>query len=318
MIIKSMSRKESSFNQLIDYMGSGRADERFTIHHNIFSRNPDQIKDEFYQNAGFLHRRTGGNYMYHEVISITRSDRLRLDEQKEKLRQIALDYIRDRAENNLAYGALHDDHDNNIHFHLIISANEVHSRNRHRLSKYRFDQIKKDLEKRVLECYPELQQKELINRSAEERISNKGSELKRRTGKTPQRDLVREKVKTIFEQVSTREEFLESFEKAGLNFYIRGKTPGVIDMQTGRKFRIKTLGFLSQYENISQKIEMNLMQKHGHTNYAKAQTQEEEKSTKKCPNITKEERNDQRKQEQMARHRARSQQSAGEKDGHKR
>ena len=65
MIIKSMSRKESSFNQLIDYMGSGRADERFTILHNIFSRNPDQIKDEFYQNAGFLHRRTGGNYMYH-------------------------------------------------------------------------------------------------------------------------------------------------------------------------------------------------------------------------------------------------------------
>ncbi len=253
-----MSRKEPSFNQLVDYMESGRADERFTIHHNLFGRSPDQVKEEFIQNARFLHRRAGGNYMYHEVISISRTDQIKLDEQKEKLRQITMEYIRDRARNNLAYGALHDDHDNNIHIHLIISANEVHSQSRFRLSKREFDQIKKSLEKRVLQHYPELQQKELINKSASEHLSNKGAELKRRTGRTPQRDAVREKVKTIFETAKTREELLAGFDKAGLDFYMRGKAPGVVDRETGRKHRIKSLGFIEPFNEINRKIESDL------------------------------------------------------------
>ena len=258
MIIKSMSRKERSFSQLLDYMESGRADERFTIHHNLYGRSPEEVKEEFIQNSQFLHHRTGANYMYHEVISISRSDQVKLDEQKEKLRQIAQDYIRDRARHNLAYGALHDDHDNNIHFHLIISANEVASQNRFRLSKREFDQIKKSLERKVLKHYPELQQKELINRSSKEHLSNKGAELKRRTGRTPQRDAVREKVRTIFKHASSREQLLDGFDKADLDFYMRGKHPGVIDRETGRKHRIKSLGFIEQFKEIDRKIEVDL------------------------------------------------------------
>lgn len=346
MIIKSMSRKEPSFSQLLDYMESGRADERFTIHHNLFGHTHEHIKEEFYQNSRFLRRRSGGNYMYHEVISISRSKHLNLDEQKEKLRQITLTYVQDRAQNNLAYGALHDDHDNNIHFHLIISANEVQSRKRHRLPKYEFDQIKKTLEQRVLEHYPELQQKELINRRAEEYLSNKGGELKRRTGKTPQRDLIREKVYKIFEQAATREELLAGFDREGLDFYMRGNNPGVIDRDTGRKYRIKTLGFMSEFQTVSQKIEAELQQKYspsGTTNTPnqsvnkskkvdtsdkvtveareskeKAKSSQEMDRDKPSQELSEGERRDQLKREKMANRRTISQQQAGKKDGQKR
>lgn len=347
MIIKSMSRKEPSFSQLLDYMESGRADERFTIHHNLFGHTHEQIKEEFYKNSKFLRRRSGGNYMYHEVISISRSERLKLDDQKEKLRQITLDYIVNRAKNNLAYGALHDDHDNNIHFHLIISANELRSRKRYRLPKYEFDQIKKTLEKRVLEHYPELQQKELINRKPEEYLSNKGGELKRRTGKTPQRDLIQEKVRKIFKHAATREDLLAGFDREGLDFYMRGKNPGVIDRDTGRKYRIKTLGFMSQFQAVNLAIEADLHQKYSHSGSTNTQSQamneakkkadtsdkktveareaeEKAKSTKEMDGdkpsqeLSEGERREQLKRKKMANRRTSSQQHAGKKDGQKR
>ncbi len=347
MIIKSMSRKEPSFSQLLDYMESGRADERFTIHHNLFGHTHEQIKEEFFLNSKLLRRRSGGNYMYHEVISISRSKRLKLDEQKENLRQITLDYIRNRAKSNLAYGALHDDHDNNIHFHLIISANEIQSRKRYRLPKHEFAQIKKTLEKRVLEHYPELQQKELINRKPEEYLSNKGGELKRRTGKTPQRDLIREKVRKIFEQAATREALLAGFDKEGLDFYMRGNNPGVIDRDTGRKYRVKTLGVMPQFQVVSQKIEADLQQKYsptGTTNTPNQPVNEDKNTDNAADKVTNEaikpeenakstqemagdklnqelsaaERRDQMKREKMANRRARAQRSTGKKDGQKR
>jgi len=256
-----MSRKEPSFNQLIDYMDSGRADARYSIYHNLYNRDPESLKNEFIQNAHYLRKRANGNYMYHEVISITRSNQIKLDEQKEKLRQIVHHYIQDRAQNNLAFAALHDDHDNNLHFHVIISSNELSSSKRHRLSKSKFDVIKKSLEKHVLQQYPELEQKELINKQSKEKLSNKGAELKRRTGKTPQREAVREKVRQIFEKSDSIESLLNGFDQAGLDFYMRGKHPGLKDRSTGRKHRIKTLGFMEQFEKINQKITDDIQKK---------------------------------------------------------
>lgn len=339
MIIKSMSRKEPSFNQLVDYMESGRADERFTIRHNLFGHTHEQIKDEFIQNSKFLRRRAGGNYLYHEVISISRSKDLKLDEQKEKLRQITLDYIRDRADKNLAYGAMHDDHDNNIHFHLIISANEVCSNKRHRLEKKEFDKIKKDLEKHVLAHYPELQQKELINRKAGEHLSNKGAELKRRTGKTPQRDQVREKVRKVFEHASNSEELLSGLDKEKLDFYMRGSNPGVIDRENGRKYRIKTLGFMEQFQEVNKKIETDIKQKQSASKTtnktdqasdkvtkesassdeaAKSQTMQKKAHDDQSQETSDREKRDQLKREQMENRRNSFEDSTGNKDGQKR
>ena len=46
------------------------------------------------------------------------------------------------------------------------------------------------MEARVLKNYPELEQRVVINQAAEEKLSNKGHERKRRTGKVPERDWI--------------------------------------------------------------------------------------------------------------------------------
>jgi len=242
MIIKSMSRKQSTFGQLLNYMEDGRQDKRYTIQHNLYTREKEKIKKEFEHNASFFHKRKNGVYMYHDVLSITKSKTLNKEQQKEYLREIAQEYIKVRANENLVYAVLHDDKEDNLHYHFMISSNEFENEKKHRLSKAEFDKIKKDLENHVLEKYPELEQAKIINQPAKEKYSNKGAELKRRTGKTPQRDSVKSRLKTVFEQSKDKAAFFHSMEEEKLEIYTRGKTIGVIDKTTGRRHRLKTLG----------------------------------------------------------------------------
>jgi len=255
MIIKSMSRKQATFGQLVEYMEDGRQDKKFTIKHNLYSNQTEKIKEEFEENASYIRKRKNGVYMYHEVLSITKSKTLSEDEQKERLRDIALNYLDKRAKNNLAYAVLHDDKQDNLHYHFLISSNEVQDIKKHRLSKEEFDTIKKELERRVLDKYPELEQKELINKQAKEKISNKGAELKRRTGETNQRDSVKDRLHTVFSSSIDKQSFFDNLSKEKLEVYVRGNTIGIVDTQTGRKHRLKSLGMLDEFNKISSIVE---------------------------------------------------------------
>jgi len=70
------------------------------------------------------------------------------------------------------YGVLHDDKAHNLHFHLMISANKYNSNKRHRLDKSKFSDIKKKVEYYVLENFPELEQKSIINSKKERIVKN--------------------------------------------------------------------------------------------------------------------------------------------------
>ncbi|MCW8923899.1 MAG: hypothetical protein OQK69_09780, partial [Gammaproteobacteria bacterium] len=175
-----------------------KSHEQYNVYHNLFGRNPEDIEQEFLKNAEYIHRRKNGNYMYHEILSITKAQSLSDKKQKQILRDIAYKYAQQRAKDNIIFGTLHDDHDDHLHYHLLISANSLGDSKKTRLSKAQFDKFKKDMENQVLKQYPELEQKAVINHQAGEKLSNKGSETKRRTGKTPQRDLVINKLQTIF------------------------------------------------------------------------------------------------------------------------
>jgi len=255
MIIKSMSRKQATFGQLVDYMEDGRQDIKFTLKHNLYSNKAEKIKEEFEENAKFVKKRKNGVYMYHEVLSITKSKTLSEEQQKERLREVALNYLDKRAKNNLAYAVLHDDKKDNLHYHFLISSNEVQEISKHRLSKEEFDTIKKDLEKMVLEKYPELEQKELINKQAKEKISNKGAELKRRTGNTNQRDSVKDRLSKAFSSTVDKQSFFDNLAKENLEVYIRGNTIGIVDKDTGRKHRLKSLGLDDDFQKISNIVE---------------------------------------------------------------
>lgn len=265
MIIKSMSRKHPSFAQLIDYIEreSKLKSRDFSIHHNLYSRDRERLKEEFMENARHLRFRKNGVYLYHEVLSITRSQHLEEAEQKARLQTIVQEYLKARAKNNLAYAVLHEDTDN-LHFHIVISANEAGDTNRKRLSKAQFADIQTSLEKWVLEAHPELEQHAVFheNQTREERaereakkshLSNRGEELKRRGGKTTERDELQERLAEIFETARDPRHFSELINEAGFTLYTRGQTHGVSD-RDGNKHRLNRLGLSEAWQALDERM----------------------------------------------------------------
>lgn len=280
-----MSRKQATFSQLVDYFEDGRQDQKFTVYHNVYSKNPENIKAEFNKNASFVQKRKNGVYLYHEVLSITKSTQLTEDQQKEILKEVATKYIQSRANNNLVYGVLHHDKKDNLHYHFMISSNELESDKKHRLTKEEFSQFKKDLELYVLEVYPELEQKKLINKEPGqqkdigEKLSNKGFELKRRTGKTNQKDDVKERLRTVFAETKTKADFFNAMEREQLEIYVHGNTIGVLDKVTERKHRLKTLGLFDEFSVVSDMLE-NAEHRHTPQDYAKNEFSKEKIDTR--------------------------------------
>ena len=268
MIIKSMSRKHPSFAQLIDYIEreSKLKSRHHSIHHNLYSREREQIKSEFTENSDHLRYRKNGVFLYHEVLSMTRGDRLDDKTQKSTLKTIVQEYLNARAKNNLAYAVLHEDTDN-LHFHIVISANEAGDTNRKRLSKAEFANIQTSLEKWVLTHHSELEQKAVFhkNQTQAERaerearqdqkshLSNKGEEMKRRGAKTDKRDQVHERLTDIFETATDPRHFAELMERSGFALYTRGNTHGITD-SGGNKYRLNRLGLADAWQKLDEKM----------------------------------------------------------------
>lgn len=256
MIIKSMSRKEPSFGQLLAYVSRDAADSRYELRHNILSTDIGTLTAEYEDNAKLLPKRKNGVVMYHEIISITRAKALAVDTQKEVLRDIALDYLKQRAPQNLGYGVLHDDKSEQLHFHLVISANGLGSTKRHRLERKAFRQIQVGLEQRVLALHPELEQSLAIGKRAKpKQLSQPGVELNRRTGATPPKDALKTRVAVIFADAQSQADFFQRMTDAHLEIYRRGSTIGIRDLDSGRNHRLATLGLVGEFKTLSARIE---------------------------------------------------------------
>lgn len=257
MIIKSMARKSASFSQLARYMNKGKESHKSfeVFYKNLYSTDSEGISKEFEINAEILNGRKNGNYLYHEVFSITRNPNLTFDEQKEKLYQFVNDYVELRAKRNLVYGVLHTDNPSNLHFHLMISSNELGSEKRHRLSKEVFAKIQKEIEKNILNSFPELEQKIIYNQNKDEKTKKEEYELKKRTGKESKRDKVKTDLENVFETAKNKVDFFNKLTDKGFEIYIRGNTIGVKHHETGRNYRLKTLGLLDKFNAISKIIE---------------------------------------------------------------
>lgn len=250
-----MSRKSATFAQLIDYITTGQIDEKYNVFQNVYQRNYSSLKREFETNARHLAQRKNGVYLYHEILSITRAKGISEQRQKEIFCQLAQSYAQGRAGQNMVFAGMHDDKSHNLHYHFVISANGVNDSKRLRLSKAEFSKFKIDFEQMVLQQYPELEQEVIIQRSATSNLSNKAGEMKRRTGKVPERERVMGILNQAFERSFSHAEFIQYLDKVGFNFYIRGKNPGVEDRSNKRKYRLATLGLLEQLEALDDGIQ---------------------------------------------------------------
>lgn len=257
MIIKSMSRKEPSYGKLIAYLTRDASDARYELRHNVLSATPEALTAEFEVNGQHLPKRKNGVAMYHEIISITRPKGLRAEAQKAILRDIALDYIRERAPHCLAFGCLHDDHADHLHYHFIVSANRVGDHRRHRLTKQQFRAIQVGLEARVRARYPELEQAIAIGkRAAKKQMSQAGIERQRRTGTTPTRESIKARLSDIFAASQSKADLHRRLALARLDLYRRGKILGVRDLDSGRKHRITTLGLEAELKALGARLSL--------------------------------------------------------------
>jgi hypothetical protein len=140
----------------------------------------------------------------------------------------------------------------------MISANELEGNKRVRLSKKEFSTIQKELETYLNTTYPQLGKTTHYNKDLKQ-IKNK-------------KELLKTSLVDLFINSTSKEDFKRQSEELKLEFYTRGKTVGVISK--GKKYRLKTLGVLEEYEKTVARLE-NLKETEQKTE--QAHTKEEEK-----------------------------------------
>lgn len=278
MIIKSMSRKTSSFSQLVSYLLKDTAN---TFTWNMYSNknNKQEIIREFMENAKYLKNSRGKVYLYHEVISL-KSENLDNKLSQSILYDLASKYISLRAKNHLVFASIHLD-TNNPHIHLAISSNEVNGAKRKRLSKKEFSYIQKQIEEYKNEKYLNLENSNIYGK---EKIKSKAKqneqELKHKRKKVSQKDTIKQDLEQIFSTSHSKTNLQNSLKLKKYNLYQRGKTIGVIFED--RKYRLKTLGLDSLYISTLKKLESNeLKQARRKNSKSRQNLREDERRNKK-------------------------------------
>jgi hypothetical protein len=254
MIIKSMSRKTASFSQLLDYVNNGRKkDDEYSFRYNVYSHKPHYIIEEYLENHKKLRKQKNSNALYHEIISLKHQKNLTIEEQKEILKDLMEQFTKTRANNNLVYGVIHEQH-NQVHCHLMISSNELESQKNKRLSLKQFDEIKEKLREYAYEKYPKLEK--LVNEKSKRKARSKTRatdneiQLKKRTGKKSNRELTKELLQAIITKSMNSQEFISALQAEKITIYQRGKKFGFLDEVTGRKYRVSTLGLENEFEQL--------------------------------------------------------------------
>ena len=237
MIIKSLSRATKSFEALYNYLT--RDSSTILNSYNLYSNPKDKysVIEEFLENAKYIKKARGKNYLYHEIISLNPNN-LSLQEQQNILIDLVNKYISLRAENHLVFSALHLDK-KHIHIHLMISANELEGIKRVRLSKKDFSSIQKEIEEYMSNTYPQLEATKHYNKDLKKIQSKK--------------EILISLLHSLFKNAKSKDDFLKESSKNNISFYTRGKTVGVIF--NAKKYRLKTLGVLQEYEELIKRLD---------------------------------------------------------------
>lgn len=252
MIIKSKSRKSASFAQLYDYINR-YGGEPFAIFRNFLAFEPDRdhIVGEFERNAARLPARRNGNVLYHEILSLKRHPSVRVETQKEILYDLATRYLERRAERLLAYGRVHEEAEH-LHFHFIISANELGKTSRFRLSRADFGQVQRDVERHLLTEYPQMEDKPLYNDARERRLGRKQKpekdaeyQVKKRTGKPTKKEAAREALREALATATTTPQLIDKLAGQGITLEERGKA--IVAVQGKNRYRLTALGLQDAY-----------------------------------------------------------------------
>lgn len=257
MIIKSLSRKEPSFDQLTYYMLDSEHAE-FSILHNlpVGISEPEQIIQEFEENHALLPLRVNGNALYHEILSLPPGlVHLSVKKQAAALREIAEHYLERRAPLQLAVGVIHTDMPH-VHIHLMISSNALLSKKRAWLETKEFAAVVRETEEYRIRQFPELGAKRYFaepGRGPKTRVREQAAML--RSGKPSRKQKLAADVERILKQADRRADLEKGLSQFGLGLYQRGRSVGVVT-EGGRRYRLSTLGLAEAYTEAMARIEL--------------------------------------------------------------
>jgi len=252
MIIKSMSRKSKSFSQLYDYLTRDKSS--FTFSRNTYSnpKNRKEFINEFYENSKHIKNARGKVILYHEVLSLEAND-LSLKRQKEILLDMSEKYLYQRAEDHLAFGVIHEEK-NNMHLHLMISANEIEGDRRIRLSKQEFSAIQQRLENYKNQKYKELKQSSLYKNKKDFSKSKQNEQELKNRGVKSIKDEIKENLSKAFKTATSMKYVENHLNTLAYELYTRGKTQGI--KYQGKNYRLKTLGLYTEYKQLLNRLEL--------------------------------------------------------------
>jgi len=253
MIIKSMSRKAPTFGQLAAYIGrSSGGDTSVPFVRNIYSggSDRDQVVGQFLENYRYLPVRKGGNALYHEVIVLEPQKHLPDSQIEAALHELAEQYCDQRAPHQLAWGQVH--HDTEFpHIHLMISANAVRSDRRVRMDQQYFAQVQRGLESWRAEHLPELNARVIYGTEHKKQTPKQPmaeGEMVRRTDQRSKKQVVYDHLQPVLAASVDLKDARSKASKLGLEFYQRGQTWGVKEIDSGKRYRLQTLGLGTAFE----------------------------------------------------------------------
>jgi len=256
MIIKSMSRKDPSFDQLTAYMLATDGAE-IDVRHNFPASNtsPDDMIAEFQKEHALLPFRVNGNALFHEILALEPNTDVPVKQQIKALRVLAERYLERRAPLQLAIGVIHAS-TAHIHMHLMISSNALYSRRRISLPKAEFAEIKREIENYRIQQFPELGSKRVFDQPKKERTHTVREQAGRlRSGKPSHKDELAASLATILQKTRSRETLDTALAKLGLTLYQRGRSIGV-QTEGGRRYRLRTLDLTQDYTDAVTRFEL--------------------------------------------------------------
>lgn len=271
MIIKFKTRKNIySAKQLVHYIltDKGRIQNPFEapiILQNINRLSLETMHQDFLDNHKYLKKRKGGVAFYHEIIAISKKDREYIT--LPMLEELMRSYIKMRGgENALVIAKVHDMQ----HIHLMMSANEVRSQKRLRMSKNQMQDLLLNYERRHIKLYPELKnsiahtnklerQRRDIQKEQQNHRREKEYQMKQRSNQPTQKEIILERLNQIFNTTSSKEALIQEIQKIKeFKVYIyRGKLKGII-FNDKKTYRFSTLGIPNEKIQKLEKIQSRL------------------------------------------------------------
>lgn len=256
MMIKSKSRKRPSFRQLVTYCedGMSKGDEQYRYFHNLHPGHAEQIIRDFELNAEHLPERKNGVYLYHEILSFSRARKVSNERHKEILSEAIEEYLSKRAPDCMAYAVIHDEKENNVHAHIVISSNEIDSKKRHRITQRDYKTAKVHTEQYVNEKYPELEQGVIIDSYSKGKTKQSQYQTLKRGGRLTQQDKLHADLQVIFASARSEAELDRALALKGLGkSYRKGNKnsePRFGKSDSKKHYRLKTLGLDTVYAQL--------------------------------------------------------------------